>query len=423
MIKRLIAIGFIFACTSVAWWILAGVTSGRTHTADSSLRTQVERLWGAPQAQLPPTVTATQRVKKKVETLEDGKKIVRTIEEDLSEKVALDGSDIRVGLALEHRQKGLLWYATYNVDFAATYAITNAGSTPRQFDIALPFPAKRAVFDDLRFELEDRAWIAPPSSSDERISGRVQLDPGERVVLRVGYRSQGLDQWTYAFGSGVAEVRDFRLAMRTNFHDIDFPDDGMSPGRKQRIDEGWLLHWEFKRLVTGVNITMLMPQKLQPGPLASQIATFAPVSLFFFIVVLLTIGVLRQIELHPMHFFFLAAAFFSFHLLFAYLADLVAIHAAFVIASTTSLALVTSYLRLVFGSRFAFLAAGTAQLVYLILFSYAFFFKGLTGLAITVGAVATLFVLMQTTARLNWNEIFASRPAPRAPDPSALSVC
>jgi hypothetical protein len=96
--------------------------------------------------------------------------------------------------------------------------------------------------------------------------------------------------------------------------------------------------------------------------------------------------------------------------LFAYLADQVPIHVAFVIAAATSLALTTSYLRLVLSNRFVFLAAGTAQLVYLVLFSYAFFFKGLTGLTIAIGAVATLFVLMQTTARVNWNEIFAGRP-------------
>jgi|GEM_PF-4242780 len=73
---------------------------------------------------------------------------------------------------------------------------------------------------------------------------------------------------------------------------------------------------------------MMMPEKLQPGPLASQIATFAPVSLFFFIVVL---------------------------------------------------------------------------------FSYAFFFKGLNGLVITIGAVVTLFVLMQVTAQVNWNTAFGER--------------
>ena len=154
---------------------------------------------------------------------------------------------------------------------------------------------------------------------------------------------------------------------------------------------------------------MAMPDKLQPGPLASQIASFAPVSLFFFIVVLLTIGIVRGVDIHPMHFFFLAASFFSFHLLFAYLADQASIHAAFAIAAVVSMVLTISYLRIVFGVAFAIVAAGTAQLVYLVLFSYAFFFKGLTGLAITVGAIATLFVLMQITARVNWNAVFGER--------------
>ena len=252
----------------------------------------------------------------------------------------------------------------------------------------------------------------------------MQLAPGESVVLKAGYRSQGLDRWSYGFGSGVAEVRDFRLAMRTNFHDIDFPDDGMSPGRKQRIDEGWLLNWEFKRLVTGVNITMLMPQKLQPGPLASQIATFAPVSLFFFIVVLLTIGVMKRIDIHPMHFFFLAAAFFAFHLLFAYLADHVTIHAAFAIAAVTSLALTTSYLRLVFGSRFAFFAAGTAQLVYLVLFLVRVLLQGNDGARDhdRRGCDAVRADADHGADQLERDIRERARPPGRS-DPSALSVC
>ena len=261
-----------------------------------------------------------------------------------------------------------------------------------------------------------------PVPTQDRIVGRLKLEAGERVILRVGYRSQGLERWTYSFGKGIAEVRDFKLKLRTNFAAIDFPEGSISPATKERTGDGWVLGWEFRRLVSGVNIAITMPEKLQPGPLASQIATFAPISLFFFVVVLLTIGVVKGVEIHPMHFFFLAAAFFAFHLLFAYLADLVDIHVAFAISAVTSLALVTSYLRLVFGNAFAFLAAGGAQFVYLVLFSYAFFFKGLTGLTITIGAIATLFVLMQTTARLDWNQIFAARPAPKPLDPSASSV-
>lgn len=406
MVKKLLAIGFIFICVSVAWLVLAGATYQRTHKADSSLKARVAQLWGAPQTQLPPLVAHEEKVRKKVESVENGFKVERIVDDVIVHRIALDASDIQVDLKLEHRQKGLLWYATYGVNFVAAYAFTNTDAVAREVKIALPFPAQKAVFADLRFDLEGAAWTTPPAPGEGHITGWTKLAPGQSAKLHVGYRSQGLDRWSYGFGSGVSEVKNFKLAMRTDFTAVDFPEDAISPTTKTREGEGWLLNWEYGRLVSGVNIAMVMPEKLQPGPLASQIATFAPVSLFFFIVVLLTIGIVRNVDIHPMHFFFVAAAFFAFHLLFAYLADLVDIHAAFAIAAVVSLVLTISYLRLVFGGAFAFSAAGTAQGVYLILFSYAFFFKGLTGLAITIGAVATLFVLMQVTARVNWQAVF-----------------
>ena len=407
MIRRLLAIAFIYACTAIAWWILAGVTSSRTHHADQGLRHRVEQLWGAPQSQQPPAVAAVRHETAQVETEVNGVKTRRTVVQRIAEPVVLDASDVRAALALEHRQKGLLWYATYTVRFDAAYTISNPHRERRVLEIALPFPAQRAVFDDLRFEIDGKPWLQPPAAKDGRITGAVELAPEERVTLRAGYRSQGLDRWTYAFGSGVSEVRNFRLAITTDFRDIDFPEDGMSPTRKDATDSGWHLTWEFRRLVAGVNIALALPQKLQPGPLAAEIAAFAPVSLFFFIVVLLVLGVVRGIDFHPMHFFFLAAAFFSFHLLFAYLADQVSIHLAFGTAAATSLLLTLSYLRAAVGGRYATIAAGMAQLLYLVLFSYAFFFKGLTGLAVTVGAVVTLFVLMQLTAKVDWRVVFA----------------
>jgi hypothetical protein len=78
---------------------------------------------------------------------------------------------------------------------------------------------------------------------------------------------------------------------------------------------------------------------------------------------------------------------------------------SFAIAAVTSIALVVSYLRLVGGTRLAVREAGLAQLVYLVLFSYAFFFEGYTGLTVTVGAIVTLFVLMQVTGRVKWDEV------------------
>ena len=199
------------------------------------------------------------------------------------------------------------------------------------------------------------------------------------------------------------------LNMHTNFRDIDFPENMLSPTTKQESAKGWDLTWDYRNLISGYEIGMVMPEKLQPGPLAGEISYFAPVSLFFFFFLIFIITTLRGIDLHPMNYFFLAAAFFAFHLLLAYLVDHVSINVAFGICSLVSIFLVVSYLRLVVGLRFAALEAGVAQMIYLVLFSYAFFFKGFTGLAVTIGSILTLFVVMQLTGRIRWEEKF-SRP-------------
>jgi hypothetical protein len=236
----------------------------------------------------------------------------------------------------------------------------------------------------------------------------IDVAPSQAVHLQVAYRSQGLDSWKYSFGQAVTTVENFHLRMTTNFRDIDFPDNTLAPASKHEVPGGWQLDWDYKNLLSGYSIAMTLPEKLQPGPLASEISFFAPVSLFFFLFLIFIVTTLRNIDLHPMNYFFLGAAFFAFHLLLAYLVDHLDIHASFVISSVVSVLLVVTYLRLVVGTQFAIREAALGQIIYLVLFSYAFFFKGLTGLAITIGAILTLFVVMQITGRIRWSERFAA---------------
>jgi inner membrane protein involved in colicin E2 resistance len=196
--------------------------------------------------------------------------------------------------------------------------------------------------------------------------------------------------------------------MRTNFRDIDFPAGTVSPGVKTETPTGWALTWTFANLISGQSIGMELPEKLNPGPFAARVTFFAPVSLLFFLAVMVMVGATSGPSLHPMHYWFIAAAFFAFHLLLAYLVDHVSVHTAFAVSAAVSLGLVVSYLRVVTGMRDALLKAGVAQAIFLVLFSYAFFFEGFTGLAITVGAILTLFVLMQMTARVSWDDVFSA---------------
>jgi inner membrane protein involved in colicin E2 resistance len=413
MLKRIIAIAFIFVCASVAWMVLGATIFSRTYDSGQNLDGRVALLWGAPQAQSPPTAASEHSTPKTTETLVNGQKQFVTEYVTTMEPLQLESSRVDVGLGLEHRQKGLLWYSTYKVAFDGTYVFRN-NTAQEKVTFTLKFPTDRAIYDDLVFTVNGSAV----ELKDEKnaATGTAQVKPGEAATLHVAYNSQGLNDWRYNFGGGdantggnVAQVHDFQLRMRTNFKEIDFPENTLSPSEERETSDGWELAWNYKNLVSGFQIGMAMPEKLQPGPLAGRISLFAPVSLFFFFFLMFIITTMRGIELHPMNYFFLAAGFFAFHLLLAYLVDHVSIHTAFAASSAVSIFLVISYLRLVVGTRFATREAGLAQFIYLVIFSYAFFFKGFTGLAITVGSILTLFVVMQITGRVRWADKFSPK--------------
>jgi hypothetical protein len=125
MSRQIAVIVVIFVCTTVAWSILGTTIFDRTYSSDESLKNRVASIWGAPHVQKPPTATSTKEVVRKVEASENGKTVIRTEKDYVLKPLALDGSKLTVGLDLEHRQKGLLWYSTYKVAFAGHYLLKN----------------------------------------------------------------------------------------------------------------------------------------------------------------------------------------------------------------------------------------------------------------------------------------------------------
>jgi hypothetical protein len=415
-VKRIFALITIFVFATIAWAILGATIFERTYGLDDSLRSRVSSTWGTAQMQSPASASYERVTPEKQDFLDaTGTAHSKIVQIKTTEPLPLQSTQINTALQLEHRQKGLLWFATYKVVFSGEYGFLNNTGQEQDVTFNLPLPAEQAMYDNVVFLLDN----APVEFKNDRnmLQATRRVGAGKTAILKVGYASQGMDRWTYKFGDQVSHVRDFHLAMTTNFKDIDFPDNTLSPSEKHETASGWQLDWNYKDLLSGYQIGMIMPEKLQPGPLAGRISLFAPVSLFFFFFLVFIITTIRRVDLHPMNYFFLAAAFFAFHLLMAYLVDHISIHWSFAISAVVSLALVISYMRLVTGPRFALVECGLAQLVYLVLFSYAFFFKGYTGLAVTIGSIVTLFAVMQMTGRINWSERFARAPAAPPPVP------
>ena len=388
MARRIVPLFIILAGARIEWSILGATLLLRTQTADDTDKAALGSLWGPAQTQCAPTFSYTRR---------------KTVQE-----LALRSSRVAVDMTMEQRRKGLLYYSTYNVRFAGVYSVVDdsrAGSVI--FAMHLP---DQAVYDGVDLRVDGHA--VEPAISGGSLTTTINSAGGREHRVSITYRSQGSVQWSYQFGSGTNAVRNFDLAMHTNFDAIDFPGGTLAPTVERRSKDGWDLDWNYRDLVAGYGIGMVLPEPLQPGPLASRITFWAPLSLFFYFFVMFIITTIRRIDLHPMHYFFLGCAFFAFHLLFAYTVDRLPIGLAFTICSAVSMFLTVSYLRLIVGLRFAAVEAALAQFLYLILFSLALFNEGFSGLAITVGSIITLYVTMQLTARIDWEDAGPKAAAP-----------
>jgi hypothetical protein len=299
-----------------------------------------------------------------------------------------------------------MWYSLYDVAFDGRWTYIHREAETGYVQINFAFPDASGIYDDFRFVLNGKPLDLTPENG--QLATTIAVKTGDELQLAIGYASRGMDTWTYVPAQGVASLKNFHVKMTTDFAKIDFPAYTMSPSNKTEVDDGFSLEWAFAQVVTGHSIGMVMPAKIQPGELASELSFSAPISLLFFFLMIWVLATLRGIDIHPINYFFLGSAFFAFHLLFAYSVDHLTLIPAFVTASAVSILLVISYLRLVVSNRFAFVEAALAQLVYMVGFALAHFFDGFTGLTVTVLSIVTLFALMQLTGRIKWTEVLST---------------
>ena len=382
-LTHLIVIAFIFVCTSIAWWLLGAVITQRTSHVSYQTGDSVSGRWGPPLLQKHPSARYTSSSGSRV-SLQPAK------------------SDVKVQLSYQPVKMGLLWHRTYGATFEGHYTFTNSTAITQKFDIDFELPSSGALLDKIKFTLGEggnaRDSIAAPEQGV--ITDSVQLAPGESIPIVVSYECRGMDHWRYAFAD-ASRIRDFLLTMNTDFTDVNFPIS--SPTDREQLDKGMQLVWKYEDAISAPGIGMEMPRELNAGPVAAQISFYAPLSLLLFFTVIIITVISRGMSLHPVNYFFLAAGFFAFPLLFSYMLDVFPVHLSFVIATVCSLLLVCGYLRAAAGD-FLFRVAVVAQSAYMVLFSYSFFFKGLTGLTLTVGGIVTLGVLMALTAKVDWSQ-------------------
>ncbi len=386
-ISQLLTIAGILLITTVAWFVLGGAIRSRSENFGNGMRNEVLQVWGPELQQSHPHAFY------RSPNVPNGKALIQS-----------EQARIQVAIDYQARKRGLMSHRTYEVDFEGLYTFRNPTRIPQTMFVHFPLPASKGL-RGVQVMIDDQETDVR-RADDGSLQLAFEVEASTAIKLKVAYQTNGTDVWLYHFPH-PERVRDFELFMKTDFPEYSFPVGCGSPTKRDEANCEFI--WAYQPdVLSAPDIGMEMPKILNPAPVAARISFFAPVSLLFFVTVVLLLGSLRGIMLHPMHVCFVAAGFFSFQLLFAYLTDVIPLYVAFGISALVSVVLVSSYLRAVGGDRLLRIAL-PAQIGYMVLFSVSFFFDGMTGLTIAVGAVITLALLMKVTAQTAWKEIFESK--------------
>ena len=428
----LVDIGFkvvIFVFFTIMLIILGSVNAGRTETHTSLSLKKIQNAYGGPLVITPPRIyyELTKERKGKVGGLE----AVSSYQE--METVDPSSSGIKLDLSLERKKVGNLWFPIFIATYQGAYEY-KMDSIPveHRSDPLFLLPglnSSESIFRSIELKING-STVEPLSKliSNTPIELTSELKADGALLVDFYYETTGTDYLLYTLSNqkkkadsergnseGTIEkerltrLDNFNLKLTTDFLKYDFPGRTIPYTTIRETEKETEFEWQFDKTVTGKNIGIIVPEETNPGERAARISFFAPISLLFFFVVMTIFGILTKQNLHSMHFFFLAATFLSFHLVYSYSSDHVSMYIAFGIAALVSCFLTFSYLARVKDRKYSFIAM-LLQLLYLVLFSWSFFYKtdsglGITGLTVTIVSVLTLFVLMQLTAKLDWKNL------------------
>jgi hypothetical protein len=401
--KHLLAIGLIFLGTLIAWMILGAATTERTDSSYSSLKGEVASLYGGDLIFRTPL--CFRNVERITTAWEEGREVQTTVLEPVEQEAV--ESNVTIDVSLDRRKRGNLWFPTFRTRFVGEY-LFRVDDPEETWYLYSALESSNSIYSHISLAVngQDRENLLPLIRHE---AFTAVPDEDGYIRLKISYESTGMENLYYYIteGDSLTQLNAFHLTINTDFKDFDLPPAMMSPTEKRETEKGFELIWDLDKAVTGKDLGLVIPGRLNPGEIVTRVTFFAPVPLLFFFTVLLIVTVIMKCPFHPMHYFFLAATFFSFHLMYSYFSDHMNLYLTFALASVISLMLTVTYLRLFAPPRIAYLIAPAIQLVYLVFFSWSFFFDGITGIILTICSVLTLFLLMQLTGRIEWNSLAA----------------
>lgn len=386
--------------------VLIGLrTEQRGSTRYSQNLREVQKIWGGAIIQAPPALSYRQLTRVERHHWQTGKPYAAT--KTIRRDIKIWRAKIMAKVNRDIRARGLQVYNGYRLTFTGTWHIKNLLRHKKEIYFHLPLPTGGNNIHDAVITAGAKTYHGDHRVADG-LDWKGTLAPGETRTIKITYRCQGLDTFSYALDTQVREIPAFSFTIDTDFPEkiINYRDNSMVHSLIREKKERRHIIWKGKNLITRQPIALSFNSGKKPWEIVANLYYYAPLAIFLFLAVLLVFSLAYNIRLHFMHFLFFGAGFIFFHLFLSYIVSYTGFIAGFIISSIISGGMILFYARQLNRGRRLLEGTLIGLAMFQLFFSLAFYFPAYTGLLILIGSAMTLTIIMKATAGIEWEGRF-----------------
>ena len=197
-------------------------------------------------------------------------------------------ADVTIQVRNNPRQLGNANYAGYDDTWALRYVVANPSDQHTTAHLRFPLPAQTGLFDELYLRVDGSNYLDRIKSEENTLCWDVEMAPGARSSIAIGYRSRGLEHLRY-IPKRMSQTGHYRVSIKVEGippDKLDYPIGSMPPAEKLGDLRGhsYTLTWKLDNALTSYDIGIKLPLAEQPRYHYARLMTEAPVALVLLLV-------------------------------------------------------------------------------------------------------------------------------------------
>ena len=243
------------------------------------------------------------------------------------EQRSIRSADVAITVVNNPRRLGNANYAGYEDTWLLKYLVANEQDEPITAHMKFRLPNDRDLYNDFRLTVDAEDMIGRVKPDGAILAWEVDLEPGQKVAVDIGYNSRGLEHLRYV-PKRMTPTGHYRVAVTIKGIPgarMDYPIGSMPAAEtlQEMTGDAYTLHWMLDNALTSYDIGLKLPEARQPNYHIAHLMDEAPLGLAMILVLLIVPRLASGRSLSVPVVLMVSIAYYLFYTFMGRLADVV----------------------------------------------------------------------------------------------------